>query len=922
MDDSLPEDSDDDFEETEAKVAAPSKAELEPTPPVTPAQNGGTKVADLNPTLLRTPSSETKPVPGNSNDVSLVLAPLQQTLLPVAQQQQSANVPAPKVAIKPISRPNEMHSETTPARPAGKAETELLLPASTRSDTTTDLNSALGFSTPRGRFRERGSSSSPRSSQLATPRRSVLQSKANTTLGSDDTPVSAVQREPRLGRQAPAPQQEWPPLAVTRIMRGVPGDAPVSEIIRRLDGESWVSADGFDRRAGVTALAWPWPSAGCELNTTVATAQRSEGDQDSGWPLRLHVANALSAVARACEAADRCREAGICYVTDVFDIDADSLASVCGTDAALETFINASPPLMQLQRALSRSCERLCLVIPMPTVMLERVDAVRRLLPAHIVVAVERVSCRGLLRSTGAIREERFALKLLVAITRCGTRPPRRALAVIIDQTDAASDRSSDMHCLVQLAFCARHGVRVLMLELPAARVSALLLEMWPKRSSALIDPAMMQACLQRGLGNHATEGIDNLHELLAVGEHLAVHPVGSSVDRLQRLCVGELCGDRALLHARAQHHKYLVTARTYAWSRAMVSSASILLALAATVIAVLLSDIHLSREHAGVRFVMGERVPHLRPELIICAVLPALLAVFEVADGLLVSEEAAVAAERAAGLVAQTTYVYRCRAGEYSDAALSRASLRIAADAHCDLTTLRQRQLNRNLAAIAVDLDEAGAFVTSAAGALRPDAVFATGVRRLPRWRLWQCWPMNDEESLGVDRSSTDLLGIDEYLSERVQAQTNHSLCRARWLRVCVLTARTWSVLSAGIGMSVALLGMAHLVVISVAASVAATRLLRTSQLEGRQRAHARAASRMLAARARWEALPAEARYRQNEVDALVLMVEHAMESVLPAAPHGVAGIHAKQMNAIDMIDADNDAASWLSESAYAFKR
>ena len=77
-----------------------------------------------------------------------------------------------------------------------------------------------------------------------------------------------------------------------------------------------------------------------------------------------------------------------------------------------------------------------------------------------------------------------------------------------------------------------------------------------------------------------------------------------------------------------------------------------------------------------------------------------------------------------------------------------------------------------------------------------------------------------------------------------------------------------------------------------------------------------------MLAARARWEALPAEARYRQNEVDALVLMVEHAMESVLPAAPHGVAGIHAKQMNAIDMIDADNDAASWLSESAYAFKR
>jgi hypothetical protein len=116
---------------------------------------------------------------------------------------------------------------------------------------------------------------------------------------------------------------------------------------------------------------------------------------------------------------------------------------------------------------------------------------------------------------------------------------------------------------------------------------------------------------------------------------------------------------------------------------------------------------------------------------LFVCASLPVLLAVVDSIEGLMNTAEATAAVERAAGLVTQSIYLYRCRAGDYSDVALNRAS-RNSGETSSDLSTLRQTLLQQDLATIAQVVDASGALLTTSESGQQQRPLFEIGTTAL----------------------------------------------------------------------------------------------------------------------------------------------------------------------------------------------
>ena len=604
--------------------------------------------------------------------------------------------------------------------------------------------------------------------------------------------------------------------------------------------------------------------------------------------LLMHLQNSLAGIARACQSIERSGANGCFVVCDIFNMPHTQLQLIATSDAALEQYFTATAirdPLTILQRAMSKS-DRLALVVPMPEVMLKRITALRRLFPAQILISVV----------CDPVQQPRLSLQLLQALTRCGGKP-RRALVMFV---------GGGVRELAHMAFAARHGLRLLLLE-GSGRLAQLLRKLWPNRASSSFDAVAMQTCLSQTFAGMAdVDSVEDLRVILSCGE-LVVHSIVSNSAVLERLCVQQLTGDRVLLVARNARDKYLSTSRNYAWPQRMLSMLSIVMAFAATVAAIMASERGLIRtnglfEKMGLtrRLPLPDEADFHSFAVYLCAALPVVLVVVDSIEGLMSTSEAQAAVQRAAGLVTQALYLYRCRAGDYADGSLSKSDdlLASGSGSGTDLSTLRQVMLSHDLATISAVVDESGALLAQRSlPSTQP--ISEDPVSSSTSGGAW--WHGEHAYGSAIETDAArcvgeqmlavpDFIDGDDYVRERVVPQLERSLSIARYTLLTVVAARIMSVAAAALGVALAMQSSTEWVTITVAASTAAARMLQTTRAEARRRAHTRAVLILNAARVRWESLPAEVRALQGEVDRLVLKVEQAIEATLPPATSDVA--------------------------------
>lgn len=689
-------------------------------------------------------------------------------------------------------------------------------------------------------------------------------------------------------------------------------------------GEVGEAADEAEAKALIGEMLRASPQK--QQKYTVEAAWAGDGEMRADKKMLLmHVQNSLAAMARAIEAIDRARrdgEPGSFVVCDVFNLPTAKLQELGASDAKLEQFLTGASlrePLLMLQKALSKN-GALALLMPMPEAMMQKqLPLLRKLFPARVLVAIAH-DADG--------RPANLALQLLAAITTIGAEAPRRALAVFV---------GGGVSELSHMAFCARNGVRLLLLQ-GSGRLVTLLCDVWPHRGSTPFDPVEMQSKLSITFARPAeADSVDDLRVLLSQGE-VVIHPLASSTAKLERLCVQQLSGDKVLRVAQGARDKYLSTSRGYSRPNHVLTILSIVLALASTVVAIIAGD-YVGEErysfslHIGGRRLSddggdssygGDRTIYEYVLMYACASLPVLLAVVDSIEGFMGTAEAAAAVERAAGLVTQSLYLYRCRAGDYSDIALVRSAGE--SNLNSDLSTLRQMLLTRDLTTIAHVVDASGALI-SMTQQQQPAVIGMDGlVAFAPRPWYAACLPSGSLSVLpgaasdsptqqqsghggasGEAKAIPEQIDGDAYVTERVAPELEKTLSKARNELLLVLLARVCSFAAAAVGTAIAVAAFSSIrhyevsighdpvpspsyIAITVASSTAFARMLQTTRVEARRRAHARAASALNAARVRWEALPAEDRAKQSELDRLVLSVEQAIEATLPPASSDVA--------------------------------
>ena len=687
------------------------------------------------------------------------------------------------------------------------------------------------------------------------------------------------------------------------IMQNVDTDVDVEELQQRIQLEPWFKAEGFDQRDGITlaggsllgvttALATVKDKWGSEVGEsgTLEDAERlipflpKEGEpytaqvvwdseealnmsnaflryldppqtreinedakgselREDKRQLHVRVSDSISALARGYEEADRVR--GCFFCSDFFCLPQGQIKEFAANPASLTEFrkkIARREPVNIMQSAMEASAgAKLVMLLPIGGLSVQEirrlVPAIRQLFPSRVLVIVHANVGRD---------SASLSYKMMAAITRCGKHPPRRALVAVV---------SGGLGVLAQMAFCAKHGLRLIVLD-GSGRLSDLWGSIWHERASSRFDPVVQQQRLSRSFCYQADEAaVDMLHVVLNCGE-LVIHPVANSAAALERLCIQQLLGDPLLVLADGQCTRYENASARYEWPRMLLTNASIILALISTVLAILVAE----DERSSAAFYL-------------CIILPSLLMVVDQVEVYLGTSIAAHAVERARGLVEQQTFMYRTRVAGYSDAVLARQIKEIATNGGAELTdveTKRQQLFTRRLN----EIDEA----VSAAGAV-VDVVHATDRGRIG-------------PSEGVDgallrprslAAGGDVIDGDEYIRQRVDPHVKRSSRAARRLLFFSLVARLGLFVTAAVGTAIATLGYTKYVAVTVAVSTALTRWLNTTRVEARRSAHSRAASALSGAKLAWTALPREMRSRQAEIDQLVLRVESLLERTLP---------------------------------------
>jgi len=221
-------------------------------------------------------------------------------------------------------------------------------------------------------------------------------------------------------------------------------------------------------------------------------------------------------------------------------------------------------------------------------------------------------------------------------------------------------------------------------------------------------------------------------------------------------------------------------------------------------------------------------------------------------------TKRAKEACERAAGLVESHLYRYKVRAQGFADHIL------ITRYPHLDLATARstlfseqlnhiQTELAKSLAQVKFNHDGAGQDIPLVGRKGTPDA---------------------------------DALNGDEYINVRVVPQIQASTGESRSYFYYSLAGRLALFFASAIGTIISTLGYARYMAISVSVSTSVSRWMSNTRVEERRAAHMKAISELTCTKLRWEALPAEKRAQQAEIDKLVGVVESYLEATLPPPP------------------------------------
>ena len=723
------------------------------------------------------------------------------------------------------------------------------------------------------------------------------------------------------------------------IMEDVSTDLSMEELQERVRKEPWFEAEGFDRRAGLaiaggsllgvttclstvldkwksevgesadeegakelipflpkegrpytTQIAWDSEEAKNVTNVlrrVVGKAPRelfrdvrdvqSNDLREDKRRLLIHVSDSLSALAHGYQEADKTHEDGGCFFCSGF-FSGLELAEQFSSDPSMLIKLQkdmAREPVSIMQCAMEASASgNLVMVLPFCGLSIAQIrqliPTLRQLFPSRVLVLVHGVG--------SASDHKIFPAKMTAAITRCPSRRrrlPRRALMATV---------SGGSGVLNSMAFCAKHGVRLIVLD-GSGRLSDLWGTIWHERNSSTFDPVLQQQRLSRSFCYQASEAeVSLLHLVLNKGE-LIIHPVANSAAALERLCMQQLLGDPLLVIADGQRMGYERASARYEWPRMLLTNTSICLALVSTVLAVLVDED--DRSSAG---------------FFLCIVLPALLMIVDQVDVYLGTSVAAHAVERARGILEQQTFMYRTRIAGYSDAVLARQLKEAAingATELIDVETRRQQLFTLRLS----EIDEAA----SAAGALVDVVHMATpgGSSATTRVVPSDAAPHTDNAPLrpgsrgaaAAARSAVvepdaapDVMDGDEYIRLRVDLHAKRSAREAKRLLFLSLLARLGLFVVAAVSTAIATIGYTKYVSVTVAVTTAITRWLNATRVEARRSAHSRAASALNGAKLAWTALPREMRSRQAERDRLVLRVENLLERTLPPAESEVA--------------------------------
>ena len=598
--------------------------------------------------------------------------------------------------------------------------------------------------------------------------------------------------------------------------------------------------------------------------------------------LLIRVSDSFSALARGFEEADRPLYSGDahgCFFCSSYfsGVPVQQLEEFAENPSTLIDFrkLMLRMPMSIMQYAMGASSSgNLVMVLPLCGLSVAQirqlVPTLRQLFPSRVLVLVHGVG--------SASDHKLFYAKMAAAITRCPSRRrrlPRRALMATV---------SGGSGVLNSMAFCAKHGVRLIVLD-GSGRLSDLWGTIWHERNSSTFDPVLQQQRLSRSFCYQASEAkVSLLHLVLNKGE-LIIHPVANSAAALERLCMQQLLGDPLLVIADGQRMGYDRASARYEWPRMLLTNTSICLALVSTVLAVLVDED--DRSSAG---------------FFLCIVLPALLMIVDQVDVYLGTSVAAHAVERARGILEQQTFMYRTRIAGYSDAVLARQLKEAAingATELIDVETRRQQLFTLRLS----EIDEAA----SAAGALVDVVHMATpgGSSATTRVVPSDAAPHTDNAPLrpgsrgaaAAARSAVvepdaapDVIDGDEYILLRVDPHVKRSAREAKRLLFLSLLARLGLFVVAAVSTAISTVGYTKYVSVTVAVTTAITRWLNATRVEARRSAHSRAASALNGAKLAWTALPREMRSRQAERDRLVLRVENLLERTLPPAENEVS--------------------------------
>ena len=716
-----------------------------------------------------------------------------------------------------------------------------------------------------------------------------------------------------------------PPGAITSdlpphvyIMEDVSIRLSMEELQRRVLEEPWFEAEGFNRRAGLTIaggsllgvttslttvldkwksevgesadeegakglipflpkegapyttqVAWDseeakdvsnfllrsWNLAPRELLRDVRDVQSNDLREDKRQ-LLIRVSDSISALAQGFQEADK---ASGCFFCSAFlsGMDGGVLEQFASDPSTLTQFQKdvLREPINIMQRAMHDSASgNLVMVLPVCglSVMQIRqlVPTLRQLFPSRVLVLVQ-----------GSAASRIFPAQLVAAITRCGLQPPRRALMAAV---------SGGSGVLSSMAFCAKHGVRLIVFD-GSGRLSDLWGSIWHERDSSTFDPVLQQQRLSHSFCYQAGEAEVSLLHMVMNKAELVIHPVANSAAALERLCMQQLLGDPLLVIANGQLMGYERASARYEWPRMLLTNTSICLALVSTVLAALVAE--------GDRSSVG---------FFLCIILPGLLMIVDQVDVYLGMSVAAHAVERARGIVEQQAFMYRARIAGYSDAALARQLKEAAingATELIDVETGRQQLFTRRLSEIDEAASAAGALVDVIHMAI-PGGSSAT-TRVVPS----DAAPHMDNAPLRPAGSpGGDVIDGDEYIRLRVNPYVKRSAREAKRLLFLSLLARLGLFVVAAVSTAIATIGYTKYVSVTVAVTTAITRWLNATRVEARRSAHSRAASALNSAKLAWTALPREMRSRQAERDRLVLRVENLLERTLPPAENEVS--------------------------------